>query len=144
MDEIYNSNRPNKLNLIGVFPSYQKFDEINSDFKCCIIRDPIKRFLSAYKNRILYHKDSSFRDYSVDMVLDKLIEKKFKNKHFLPQYYFLGHNLKYYSYTKFFYSGDSILVVYVLCKLDCALKHTNNHSNYSLIYLDFNFLAIES
>ena len=68
------------------------------NFKCCIIRNPIKRFVSAYKNRILYHKDKAFRNFSIEIILEKLLEKNFENKHFLPQYYFLGNELKYYSF----------------------------------------------
>ena len=88
----------NRVNLITIFPAYEKFSKINSDFKCCIIRNPIKRFISAYKNRILYHKDKAFSNFSIEIILEKLLEKNFENKHFLPQYYFLGNELKYYSF----------------------------------------------
>ncbi len=68
------------------------------DIKCCIIRDPVKRFISAYKNRILFHKDQGFKSHTVDMVLDKLENNNFENLHFLPQTYFLGNTLDYYSF----------------------------------------------
>tara|TARA_B100001013_G_C24516060_1_gene404996 strand:+ start:21 stop:656 length:636 start_codon:yes stop_codon:yes gene_type:complete len=96
-------------NLENFFPNYQPFDKIEADFKCCIIRNPIKRFLSTYKNRILYHKDLAFRDLSIDMILEKLLNNNFDNKHFLPQVYFLGKNLNYYS----FYSDVSNLKPFV-------------------------------
>ena len=87
-----------KQNIIGIIPSKQPFEKINVDIKCCIIRDPIKRFISAYKNRILYHRDIQFKDHSVDMILEKLENNNFENRHFLPQVYFLGEDLSYYTF----------------------------------------------
>ena len=85
-------------NLENFLPNYQSFAHVDADLKCCIIRDPIKRFISAYKNRILYHKDKEFRNFSIDKIIEKLIQNKFNNKHFLPQSYFLGKNLNYYNF----------------------------------------------
>ena len=87
-----------KQNIIGIIPSKQPFEKINVDVKCCIVRDPIKRFISAYKNRILYHRDIQFKDHSVDMILEKLENNNFENRHFLPQVYFLGEDLSYYTF----------------------------------------------
>ena len=87
-----------KQNIIGIIPSKQPFEKINVDIKCCIVRDPIKRFISAYKNRILYHRDIQFKDHSVDMILEKLENNNFENRHFLPQVYFLGEDLSYYTF----------------------------------------------
>ena len=87
-----------KQNIIGIIPSKQPFKKINVDIKCCIVRDPIKRFISAYKNRILYHRDIQFKDHSVDMILEKLENNNFENRHFLPQVYFLGEDLNYYTF----------------------------------------------
>ena len=89
-----------KINLHNFMPTFQKFSVINVDYKCCIIRDPVERFLSAYRNRILYHKDEKFKDYTIDMILEKLEKKQFNNIHFRPQIYFLGDNLNYYSSSK--------------------------------------------
>ena len=87
-----------KKDIIGIIPSKQPFEKINVDIKCCIVRDPIKRFISAYKNRILYHRDIQFKDHSIDMILEKLEINNFENKHFLPQVYFLGEDLNYYTF----------------------------------------------
>ena len=88
----------NKKNIVNFLPTKQPFTEVTADVKCCIVRDPIKRFVSAYKNRILYHQDKEFNNYSVDMVIEKLENNLFNNKHFLPQTYFLGENIKYYTF----------------------------------------------
>ena len=88
-----------KKNIISFLPSKQPFSKISENFiKCCTIRNPIKRFLSAYKNRILYHKDKDFENHSIDQILTKLDNGSFQNKHFLPQTFFLGNNLRYYDF----------------------------------------------
>ncbi len=87
-----------KESIVRFLPSKQKFSKVNADFKCCIIRDPIKRFLSAYKNRVLYHKDKLFYKHSVNQIINKLIENKFENPHFLPQVFFLGYDINYYNF----------------------------------------------
>ena len=86
-----------KINIVSFLPSKQKLKKVLADEKCCLIRHPIKRFISAYNNRILYHKDKQFNDHSVDMIIEKLENNLFENKHFLPQTYFLGNDLKYYT-----------------------------------------------
>ena len=73
------------------------FEKINVEFKSCIIRDPVKRFVSAFKNRILFHRDKEFYDHSVDLIIDKLENGLFENKHFLPQNYWLGDNLNFFN-----------------------------------------------
>jgi hypothetical protein len=93
------NKRPGKHNLIGFLPAKQKFSIMPDNFiKCCIIRDPVNRFLSAYKNRILFHRDLQFYNLNIDEVLSKLENGNYDNKHFLPQNYFLGMNLKYYDF----------------------------------------------
>ena len=87
-----------KHNLMQFFVNNAKFERVNIEIKACIIRNPVKRFLSAYKNRILYHKDKQFYNHSIDMILDKLEKNLFENKHFLPQTFFLGNDLNYYTF----------------------------------------------
>ena len=89
--------REKKINIVSFLPSKQKFKKILADERCCLIRHPIKRFISAYNNRILYHKDKQFNNHSVDMIIEKLENNLFENKHFLPQTYFLGNDLKYFT-----------------------------------------------
>ena len=91
-----NKHFENKKNLVNFLPSKQPFKKIKADLKCCIIRDPVKRFVSSYKNRILYHQDTEFHNHSIDMILLKLEKNIFENKHFLPQIFFLGEDLSYY------------------------------------------------
>ena len=97
-----------KKNLINFLPTKQPFERITSDYKCCIVRDPLERFISAYKNRINYHKDEEFKNHTVDMVLEKLENNNFENRHFLPQNYFLGSSLDYYD----FYSNINNIIIF--------------------------------
>tara|TARA_B100000575_G_C23058176_1_gene609203 strand:+ start:229 stop:882 length:654 start_codon:yes stop_codon:yes gene_type:complete len=90
-------NLDKNYNLVNFLPSYTPFEKIDVDEKCCIIRDPIKRFVSAYKNRILYHKDVALQNLDIDEIIEKLENKLFDNRHFLPQSYWLGDNLKYFT-----------------------------------------------
>ncbi len=90
-------NLDKKYNLVNFLPSYTPFEKIDVDEKCCIIRDPLKRFISAYKNRILFHRDSSFQNLNIDEIIEKLENNLFDNRHFLPQSYWLGNNLKYFT-----------------------------------------------
>lgn len=97
------STQSKKLNLIGaIYRSKQSFTDIKSvlnDIKLiCITRDPLKRFVSAYKNRILWHGDKEFNNYSIDDILANLEVGNFANQHFLPQSYFLGSSLKYFDF----------------------------------------------
>lgn len=91
----------NKNNLINFLPPYTQFKKISVDAKCCVVRDPIKRFKSTYTNRILFHKDEKFRDYSVNQILENLEASNFENKHFLPQSYWLGYDLSYFTFYSF-------------------------------------------
>ena len=54
-----------KIPLSNWLPSKQKFSKITAEYKCCIVRDQINRFVSAYKNRILYHKDKHFFEHKI-------------------------------------------------------------------------------
>jgi len=87
-----------KKNLVNFLPTKQPFKKVAADFKCCIVRNPLNRFISAYKNRIIYHKDSEFKNHTIDMVLEKLENENYENKHFLPQSFFLGNDLNYYDF----------------------------------------------
>ena len=86
-----------RYNLVNFLPNYNPFSKIDVDEKCCIVRDPIERFISSYKNRILFHKDSGFKNHNIDEIIEKLENNMFENKHFLPQTYWLGNNLKFFT-----------------------------------------------
>ena len=83
-DNLSNDDK-NKPKISSFIPSKQRFARVDADFRACILREPISRFISAYTNRVLYRKDPGFFEHSVDMVIDKLKNGKFENKHFLPQ-----------------------------------------------------------
>ena len=86
-----------KQNLMQFFVNNFKFAKVDIEFKACIIRDPLERFTSAYKNRILFHKDKEFYEHNVNQIIEKLESNIFENKHFIPQSYFLGDDLSYYN-----------------------------------------------
>jgi hypothetical protein len=86
----------NKSNLINLYEGKYEFQIINVDYKSCIVREPLERFISAYKNRILFHKDKGFYNHSVTEVIEKLENGNIENKHFLPQSFFLGNDLSYF------------------------------------------------
>ena len=90
-------NLDKKYNLVNFLPSYTPFEKIEVDDKCCIIRNPIKRFISAYKNRVLFHKDFGFRNLNINEIIEKLENNSFDNRHFLPQSYWLGSDLRYFT-----------------------------------------------
>mgnify|MGYP001208519889 FL=1 len=95
--EKLHSKYKDKINLVDFYESKHMFEKINVEFKSCIIRDPVKRFVSAFKNRILFHRDKEFYDHDVDLIIDKLENGLFENKHFLPQNYWLGDNLNFFN-----------------------------------------------
>ena len=90
-------NLDKKYNLVNFLPSNTPFEKIDVDEKCCIIRNPIKRFVSAYKNRVLFHKDFGFQNLNINEIIEKLENNSFDNRHFLPQSYWLGSDLKYFT-----------------------------------------------
>ena len=85
-----------KYDLIKFFVGEYEFEEVDIEFKSCIIRDPIERFVSAYKNRVLYHKDKMFYNHSIDQIIEKLENGVFENNHFNTQSHYLGNSLKYF------------------------------------------------
>ena len=85
-----------KPSISRLLPNKIRFSKIIADFKICIIRNPIDRFISAYENRLLFHKDNAYKNISIDSVIDELQKGNFEN-HFLPQSYFLGNNLRYFT-----------------------------------------------
>ena len=96
-EDLKYKNLDKKYNLVNFLPSYTPFEKIEVNEKCCIIRNPIKRFISAYKNRVLFHKDFGFRNLNIDEIIEKLENNSFDNRHFLPQSYWLGSDLRYFT-----------------------------------------------
>ena len=96
-EDLKYKNLDKKYNLVNFLPSYTPFEKIEVNEKCCIIRNPIKRFISAYKNRVLFHKDFGFRNLNINEIIEKLENNSFDNRHFLPQSYWLGSDLRYFT-----------------------------------------------
>ena len=45
----------------------------------------------------MFHRDKEFYDHSVDLIINKLENGLFENRHFLPQNYWLGDNLNFFN-----------------------------------------------
>ena len=80
--------------------SFIKSNNIQIEHYIGIYRDPIERFISAYKDRVLKKNKDNFKDKSLNFVLSNLpylIQKKtdFGN-HARPQFFWLGEK-KYYN-----------------------------------------------
>lgn len=73
----------------------EKFRKRPADFRVCIVRDPVKRFLSMYSNRILFHRD---HDVSFDDFVEDIAHFQEINGHFRSQVYFLGTDPDYYTH----------------------------------------------
>ena len=41
----------------------RNFSIEKADFKFCIIRDPVERFVSGYSNRVIYHRNIPFVEF---------------------------------------------------------------------------------
>lgn len=67
--------------------------------KFCIFRDPIQRFVSCYKNRVLFHQDENVKGKSIDDILGTLKDRVCDNLHFLPQNIFLGDDPSYFDHV---------------------------------------------
>ncbi len=83
--------------VTNFLPSKQEFDFAVADEKAVILREPIKRFISAYANRVISDEVGQFRGHTLDQVIDRLLNGYFGDKHFKPQTWFIGTDLNYYS-----------------------------------------------
>lgn len=82
---------------------YYKVSNHRQEVRFCILRDPIDRFLSAYTNRILYHRDFN-PEISIDELMERIddlmIDPRFKTAsfHFRTQAESIGSNPKLYTH----------------------------------------------
>lgn len=98
--EFYNKHHQNGQWLWNFLPSKPPFFLFPDSFqltKIAVVRDPYEIFVSAYNNRILWHKDDAFGGLSIEAIIDKLDAGDFTNRHFLPQTYFLGNDPNYFN-----------------------------------------------
>ncbi len=116
-----NLKRNGKKYHIHKFYTTPKFDSISEDvrksfWKVAVVRDPIKRAISAYSNRVVFHKELSERYLNASDIargatpnpsLEEFLEKfalyrkvsKSVFHHTLPQVYFLGSDKNFYDRT---------------------------------------------
>lgn len=70
----------------------------------CIIRDPIDRFISAYTNRLLFHKKPDISNMNIDYFIDNMntifeqVEYNDAKLHFQPQAHELGTDTSIYTH----------------------------------------------
>ena len=110
--EKYKLKTNKNLWLWSFLPPKPKFTLIPSSIdaiKIAVVRDPIERFLSAYNNRLIWHKDIKFNNLSIKDVIKKLKNKSFDNQHFLPQTFFLGNDPNYFNYLTKMPSIDGLV-----------------------------------
>jgi hypothetical protein len=85
-------------NFLPPKPKFAFLDPAQISYRIAVARDPVERFFSAYKNRILWHNDEAFGGLTSNQVVDELEQGNFENKHFLPQSYFLGASPAYFTH----------------------------------------------
>jgi hypothetical protein len=97
-----------------LIPKYDDPPPINQKIRFTIVRDPIERFISAYTNRILFHKqpDVSYLgiDYFIDNIQELMNKPEYKNAriHFYSQAYDIGHNPEIYTHIFKFKDIDMV------------------------------------
>jgi hypothetical protein len=112
---------------------------VDNPIRLVVKRDPIKRFISGYRNRVLFHKKMKTQP-DFDTFLDKFNYYKAKNSdietHFRPQTYFFG--LTRDNYTHVFDTSEMHLVkelfedTYSRSFPDIRLQQGGNHVSISL------------
>ena len=110
--KLYQLNSNKSSWLWSFLPPKPRFTIMPSSLnaiKIAVVRDPIERFLSAYNNRLNWHKDIDFYNLSIKDVIKKLKENNFDNQHFLPQTFFLGNNPNYFNYISRMPSIDGLV-----------------------------------
>lgn len=88
------ANRGDKPNVHNLLRS-ERFRRRRGDYRICVVRDPVKRLVSAYSNRVLFHRDI---DVSLEDLVSDLPRYWEIDDHFRPQSYFLGTDPSYYTH----------------------------------------------
>ena len=77
-----------------------KDNDIKIDYTFAVVRDPVKRFISSYKDRVIKKNKDSFANTSIDFCIDNLqilIDNKTDfGLHSRRQIFWLGNNLSVY------------------------------------------------
>jgi hypothetical protein len=77
-------------------PPFRKF---KADFRFCVVRDPVERFVSGYSNRVLHFGDTPEVDFDEFVEKFSYYYRKFPRikHHFLPQIFFIGKRPEYFT-----------------------------------------------
>lgn len=118
----------------GGIGEYQIIQEYKPDFVFGIVRDPNKRFVSAYKDRVLKKNKDNFDNKSFDNLiyqLDNLVTSKTDfGMHIRPQTWWLGQDPT--IYDSFYWTYDINNGFKKRLEKILGLKIPDNHRNQSL------------
>ncbi|MEO0449993.1 MAG: sulfotransferase family 2 domain-containing protein [Pseudomonadota bacterium] len=93
-------------NIVGPNRFFQRRDDVN--LRWCVKRDPLARFVSAYRDKILNEKIANWTvDETIELLENGRMQKIAESDanlnllaaHFVPQYVWLGTDTAYYSHV---------------------------------------------
>lgn len=90
---------------VGKYESVH-FKKERADYKFCVVRDPVDRFISGYTDRIMYHGYIPYMPFEEFVTNFQYYQKQYEEveHHFRPQTAFIGNKVSY--YDKVYYLND--------------------------------------